>query len=446
MTLEHKDGNEALNEANQLTVQRAKQGSKGLKRALTLLRDDLKAFKQTDDDRPVKAYEDIYEKVMSVLQQIFTPEEYPWLFEHQDQMHINTKKFSAHFFDVLINKVVVPIQNYTTDQFSVEDRYKNANALSTLVHDVSSSNPLWAFDKFDFVDDIFTEDETDDISTKEELSSLQKEMKLAAKTLENIFLRFSGVLEQLCTNLGDKHELEKSEVDIAGIIEGVAVEYGQMLGGRGPFRVSTPVKIEENTDTNILVNEDLMYLLYMQTYKNARKLMWDRNFELKEKGGIPEDKRKISCEIFQRDGVLFIAITDHSGGIDYTGVLRSARKRVLEALQNGTEDALPQSLRPLSQGSFKSHKLLTLEDVAMFMFEDRITARHGGTGIGLSEVKKILEMHNAHVCPTTHFSDGATFLFAFPKHDIDPNKLRETLESVEEELDKKEIEAIRKVA
>jgi signal transduction histidine kinase len=246
-------------------------------------------------------------------------------------------------------------------------------------------------------------------------------------------LKTIGCSQLFAARLTDDWKFESKPFNLHQLVEQTAHSIEFIFNERRSGAIKINIEVEKETPTEVIGNEAMIYLMIMNIFKNTAKIMMERKTK--------KEDQQINVKLIERDGVLFIHYTDTAGGIDINGVIASAVERIVEVqskTETEDEEAMPRTLRVISQGSWNMARQLTLQDICNLIFEGYISAREGGSGIGLSEGKEILNKHGAYIQVSPTRSKGTQFLIAFPLQDTSLEDLQRTIDQTKYELDQTE--------
>lgn len=83
-----------------------------------------------------------------------------------------------------------------------------------------------------------------------------------------------------------------------------------------------------------------------------------------------------------------------------------------------------------------------MRDMCELIFLDRIYARNGGSGVGMTEAKDLMTKNGMYISTALNRENGTQFLLAFPRAPLDEKTLKERVAKTEEQLDRKENEKL----
>lgn len=259
------------------------------------------------------------------------------------------------------------------------------------------------------------------------------------------FLKLAGILKIFCQRNQDTRLTPSFEpVDLNTLLSMIG-EAEKCMFKEASSRYSLNkfdinVTVEPGTNTNIQADPEYLYLMFMNIIKNTGKILHERQ----KKGEIPKERGEINIKLFTRNNILFVHYTDDAGGLDITKLFNAGVEQTKAGNQQAaTTERIRNVFGTIRQGSFHATRQLTLEDIAMLIFQERLSARQGGSGLGLSEAYSLLAEHSAFVRPALRkLKNGAQFLMGFPLRNMRKVERDTTFQQVADEIDNAENEAI----
>jgi signal transduction histidine kinase len=252
-------------------------------------------------------------------------------------------------------------------------------------------------------------------------------------------LKMAGVFMVSINRLGGETSIQPRSFDLSALCDhvGKSIIFRFRTLKRIAPGLEIDVDVETGTKTQMMGREALIYLVIMNILKNAPKIMAERK--------TPEEKQKINLQLFERKGVLFFHYEDEAGGIDITRLLAASVRTIQNRTQASAQDQLSPTLKVIRGGAFQAAEQLTLQSICDLIFEQYVTARQGGSGLGLHEAKDLLSEHGAYIQATPTLRNGTQFLIAFPQDEVEPGDLQRIIHEVKVELDQKEATALKLV-
>jgi hypothetical protein len=320
-----------------------------------------------------------------------------------------------------------------TDAVDTDDRYDQMNAASYLDHDISGIE-FTSFSKFKNAKFVMSQAPfVFEGMTNQKFADHEAQW---CALLRMAFLKWIGVFCVCIDRMGGEVGVRPKEFNLAKLVDHIA---RSMV-----FRFRTLEKtlegleinfeVEEGTDATLFGREPLLYLVIMNILKNAPKIMEERS--------LPSERQKVSMSLFEREEVLFLHYEDEAGGLDINQLLASAVHKIRHAVKAGAKNELTPTLSVIQGGAFQASQQLTLQSVCDLVFEEYVSARSGGSGLGLREAKDLLSQHGAYIQATPTLKNGTQFLIAIPKKAISAEDRDRIIHNAMVELDEKATKAL----